>query len=102
MNTIKEKSEESKLTKIIPVSLNNNETENDIDYSIKKRRAAAYARVSTERDEQQSSYIAQIDYYTKMILDNPELVFVQVYTDEGVSGTDTKKRKGFIAGKEEG
>ena len=95
MNTITEKTEESKLTKIIPVAFNDNETEKDINYSIKKRRAAAYARVSTERDEQQSSYKAQIDYYTKMISDNHGLEFVQVYTDEGVSGTDTKKRKGF-------
>lgn len=60
-----------------------------------RRRAAAYARVSTEQDEQTSSYEAQVDYYSKLIKGNPEWEYVNVYTDEGISGTNTKKRKGF-------
>lgn len=60
-----------------------------------KRRVAAYARVSTDSDEQLSSYAAQVDFYTQYIHSNPEWEFVDVYTDEGISGTNTKKRDGF-------
>ena len=45
--------------------------------------------------EQFTSYEAQIDYYTKFIQRNPEWEFVKVYTDEGISGTNTKHRDGF-------
>ena len=60
-----------------------------------KRRAAGYARVSTDSDEQFTSYEAQIDYYTRYIKSNQEWEFVSVYTDEGISGTNTKHRVGF-------
>ncbi len=60
-----------------------------------KKRVAAYARVSTDSDEQLSSYEAQVDFYTRHIKSNPEWEFVDVYTDEGISGTNTKKREGF-------
>ncbi len=60
-----------------------------------KRRVAGYARVSTDSDEQFTSYEAQVDYYTKYIRRNPDWTFVAVYTDEGISGTNTKKRDGF-------
>ena len=57
-----------------------------------KRRVAGYARVSTDSDEQFTSYEAQVGYYTKYIRSNPEWEFVKVYTDEGISGTNTKHR----------
>jgi len=60
-----------------------------------KRKVAAYARVSTLQEEQSSSYDAQVDYYTKLIKSKPEWEFVDIYTDEGISGTNTKKRDGF-------
>lgn len=60
-----------------------------------KKRVAAYARVSTDSDEQLSNYEAQVDFYTRHINSNPEWEFVFVYTDEGISGTNTKKREGF-------
>ena len=63
--------------------------------STAKRRVAGYARVSTDSDEQFTSYEAQVDYYTKYIQRNPTWTFVDVYTDEGISGTNTKKRDGF-------
>lgn len=63
--------------------------------SIKKRRVAAYARVSTDSDEQYTSYEAQIDYYTQYIQKRDDWEFVKVYTDEGISGTNTKHREGF-------
>ena len=63
--------------------------------AIKKRRVAGYARVSTEKEEQQNSYEAQMDYYTTYIQSNPEWIFVDVYSDEGITGTNMKKRDGF-------
>ena len=62
---------------------------------VRKLRTCGYARVSTDKDEQFTSYEAQVDYYTKYIKANPEWEFVRVYTDEGISGTSTKRREGF-------
>ncbi len=63
--------------------------------SMRKRRVAAYARVSTNSEEQVTSYEAQVDYYTKHIQSRADWEFVKVYTDEGISGTNTKHRDGF-------
>ena len=60
-----------------------------------KRKVAAYARVSTDSDEQFTSFTAQVDYYTNLINGNPKWELVDVYTDEGISGTNTKHREGF-------
>ena len=60
-----------------------------------KRRVAGYARVSTDSEEQFTSYEAQIEYYTKLIKGHDGWQFVEVYTDEGISGTNTKHRDGF-------
>ena len=62
---------------------------------VQTKRVAAYARVSTESEEQQSSYEAQVSYYTLYIQSKQEWVFAGVYSDEGISGTSTKKRDGF-------
>mgnify|MGYP003588478430 FL=1 len=62
---------------------------------VAKKKVAAYARVSTEQEEQANSYEAQIDYYTKYIKAKAEWDFVGIYTDEGRSATSTKKRDGF-------
>ena len=56
---------------------------------------AGYARVSTELEEQQSSYEAQVSYYTEYIQGRDDWEFVKVYTDEGMSATSTKHREGF-------
>ena len=48
---------------------------------IVKQRVAAYARVSTEHEEQQNSYEAQVDHYTKEIKRHSEWIFVEVYTE---------------------
>ncbi|MBM6976829.1 recombinase family protein [Intestinimonas butyriciproducens] len=61
----------------------------------KKRRTAAYARVSTDSEEQLTSYSAQVDYYTNYIKSRDDWEFVSVYTDEGITGTNTKHREGF-------
>ena len=59
------------------------------------RRVAGYARVSTDHDDQVTSYEAQVDYYTRYISDHAGWQFVKVYTDEGITGTSTKHRAGF-------
>ena len=56
-----------------------------------KRRVAAYARISTETDEQQTSYEAQIDYYTSYIKGREDWEFAGMYSDEGITATNTKK-----------
>lgn len=63
--------------------------------AVVRRRVAAYARVSTSSEEQLTSYEAQVDYYTRFIQSKPEWEFVRVYTDEGISAVNTKKREGF-------
>lgn len=60
-----------------------------------KKRVAGYARVSTDNEEQATSYEAQVDYYTSYIKSHDGWEFVDVYTDEGISGTHTEKRAGF-------
>jgi site-specific DNA recombinase len=62
---------------------------------VAKRKVAGYARVSTDSDEQATSYEAQVDYYTNYIKANPDWEFVAVYTDEGISGLNTRHRDGF-------
>lgn len=60
-----------------------------------RKRVAAYARVSTDSEEQLSSYEAQVEFYTRYIKGNPSWEFIDVYTDEGISGTNIRKREGF-------
>ncbi len=54
------------------------------------RRVAGYARVSTDQDDQVTSYEAQVDYYTRYISDDAGWQLEKVYTDEGITGTSTK------------
>lgn len=65
--------------------------------SKKKRRVAGYARVSTDHEDQATSYEAQVAYYTDYIKSRDDWEFVAIYTDEGISATNTKKREGFKA-----
>ncbi len=60
-----------------------------------RKRVAAYARVSTDSEEQLTSYEAQVDYYTKLINNRPDWDFAGLYSDEGISALNTKKRDGF-------
>jgi site-specific DNA recombinase len=63
--------------------------------SISLRKVAAYARVSTNTDEQYTSYEAQVNYYRKFIKERSEWEYTNVYADEGISGTNTKRRTEF-------
>ena len=60
-----------------------------------KLRVAAYCRVSTDSDEQALSYEAQIEHYTEYIQQNPDWVLAGIFADDGISGTNTKKRTEF-------
>lgn len=64
-------------------------------HGTKKRRVAAYARVSTDDAEQLTSYAAQVSYYTQYIKEKPEWEYVEVYADKGITGTSIKKRDRF-------
>ena len=61
----------------------------------RQKRVAAYCRVSTDSEEQLTSYTNQMKVYTEMIASNKEWEFAGLYADEGISGTNTKKRKEF-------
>lgn len=60
-----------------------------------KRKVAAYARVSTDSEEQSTSFEAQVDYYTNYINSRPEWEMASIYTDDGITAVNTKKRDGF-------
>ena len=64
---------------------------------VQKLRVAAYCRVSTDNEEQASSYETQIAHYREFISANPEWELVNVYADEGISATSTKGREQFNA-----
>jgi len=59
-------------------------------------RVAPYCRVSTDSEEQLTSYKSQIAYYTAKIAENPDWTMVRLYADEGITGTSMKKRKEFM------
>ena len=70
-----------------------------------KKKVAAYARVSMETERLMHSLSAQVSHYSKYIQKNPAWEYAGVYSDDGISGTGTKKRKGFqqlIADAEDG
>lgn len=83
----------SKQVTIIPAKLNR-ATFTPLDQP-KKRKVAGYARVSTDSEEQQTSYEAQVSYYTEYIQKRDDWEFAGVYTDQGISATSTKHREGF-------
>ena len=61
----------------------------------RKKKVAGYARVSTDREEQATSYEAQMTYYKTYIEGHEDWEFVGMYSDEGITATNTKKRDGF-------
>ncbi len=79
---------------IIKSNLNSkNENTNIVNL---KKKVCAYARVSTDNEEQLTSYSSQIKYYTEKIKANPDWEFVGIYADEGISGTQVKNRTEFM------
>lgn len=78
---------------VIPAKARIGNTASEIQ--IPKLRVAAYCRVSTDSDEQATSYEAQVDHYTDFIKKNLEWEFAGIFADDGISGTNTKKREEF-------
>ena len=62
----------------------------------RKLRVAAYARVSSSSEDQLNSYRVQNQYYSELISGNPDWEMVDIYADEGITGTSTKKRTEFL------
>ena len=60
-----------------------------------KRKIAAYCRVSTDNEDQANSFESQQRYFRQYIERNPDWELYEVFADEGISGTNTKKRKEF-------
>lgn len=63
--------------------------------TLTRLRVAAYCRVSTDSEEQLGSYQSQVAHYRDLIEQNPEWALVDIYADEGISGTKTEKRMDF-------
>lgn len=61
----------------------------------KKKRVAAYCRVSTDNEDQANSFESQQRYFKQYIEQNPDWELYEIFADEGISGTNTKKRKEF-------
>ena len=61
----------------------------------RKRRVAAYCRVSTDNDDQANSFESQQRYFKQYIEHHPDWELYEIFADEGISGTNTKKRKQF-------
>lgn len=69
---------------------------NNVSKEVKpKLRVVAYCRVSTDSDEQATSYEAQVEHYTNFIKKNDDWEFAGIFADDGISGTNTKKREEF-------
>ena len=68
----------------------------EIRQAERRLRVAAYCRVSTDQEEQESSYEAQISYYTEKIGKNTEWQMAGIFADEGITGTQAKKRPEFL------
>jgi DNA invertase Pin-like site-specific DNA recombinase len=62
----------------------------------KRLNACGYARVSTDKDEQESSFERQCEYYEQYIKSRPELNYVGLFSDPGITGTSAEKREGFM------
>lgn len=60
-----------------------------------KLRVAAYARVSSDSDDQINSYIAQVDFYSKYIASKEDWEMVDIYADEGITGLEARRRDDF-------
>lgn len=83
----------AKKVRTIPATLNRFNSEPVT--AVRKRRVAGYARVSTDLEEQATSYEAQMTYYRGYIESREDWEFAGMYSDEGITATNTKKRTGF-------
>ena len=80
---------------IIKPSIDAKHIEN-ITKRTKKKKVCAYCRVSTDMEDQRTSYLSQINHYTDYIKKNKDWEFAGIYADDGITGTQIKKRDEFI------
>lgn len=80
---------------IIKPSIDLNHIEN-ISKRTKKKKVCAYCRVSTDMEDQRTSYLSQINHYSEYIKKNKDWEFAGIYADDGITGTQIKKRDEFI------
>lgn len=83
----------AKKIRTIPATLNRFTSEPVV--TIRKKKVAGYARVSTDHEEQATSYDAQMTYYKAYIEGHEDWDFAGMYSDEGITATNTRKRDGF-------
>lgn len=83
----------AKKVRTIPATLNRFNSEPVT--ATRKRKVAGYARVSTDQKEQATSYEAQMRYYRNYIHSREDWEFVGMYSDDGITATNTKRRDGF-------
>lgn len=67
----------------------------EISTEEQKIKTAAYCRVSTDSDDQENSFLAQVKYYSDYIGSREDMVLVDIYADEGITGTSMSKREEF-------
>lgn len=82
--------------KVTIIEANPEKSLSEAEFIKKHLRVAPYCRVSTDNEEQLSSYKTQMEYYTQKINNNPDWSMVDMYADEGITGTSTWKRKDFL------
>ena len=85
--------ETAKKISMIPAKV---QYDRNVKLSEKKMKVAAYCRVSTELEEQDSSYEAQVEYYTSKISENENWKNAGIYADDGKSGTNTKRKNSTV------
>lgn len=86
------------MSKNITVILARKRVGNTVNKEVKpKLKVAAYCCVSTNSDEQATSYESQMEHYANFIQKNDEWEFAGIFADDGISGTNTKKRENLIA-----
>ena len=81
--------------RIIPAQIKQGNRNRQVEEAETKLKVAAYCRVSTLYEDQASSYETQVAHYKEFITKNPKWELAGIYADDGISGTDTKKRNQF-------
>ncbi len=66
------------------------------NHAKRKQLVCAYARVSTDKEDQLNSYNTQCDYYNEKLSKDPNITYIGLYADEGITGTKMRRRKDFL------
>lgn len=83
------------MRKVVIIPARKNQGNNATKKETKKLRVAAYCRVSTDSEDQESSYETQVSHYKEYITNHSGWLLAGIFADDGISGTNTKKRDEF-------